>query len=103
MSSPAHYRVMFGGSVEAGAPLPPDLATESAGALQALVDALIALARAGSVRGDDPMMMARFVWAVVHGVAMLAIDGRLHTKVEVDALAHYAVERLWNGIDARRT
>src|SRR6185295_17567887 len=80
VANPAHYRVMFGGSVDVTTPLPPELATESAGALQALVDALIALQRDGAVRGDDAMTMARFVWAVVHGVAMLAIDGRLHVK-----------------------
>jgi hypothetical protein len=26
---------------------------------------------------DDPVMMARFIWALVHGVAMLGIDGQL--------------------------
>ena len=26
---------------------------------------------------DDPVMMARVIWALVHGVAMLVIDGQL--------------------------
>jgi hypothetical protein len=46
--------------------------------------------------------MARFVWAVVHGVAMLAIDGQLHEPGSVDDLMRYALERLRTGIDTTR-
>jgi AcrR family transcriptional regulator len=93
VASPAHYRVMFGGFVDHETRL-PELDTEAAGALQVLVDALIALQRDGLVRDDDPVTMAMFVWAVVHGVAMLAIDGQLHDHVGIDKLTHYAVGRL---------
>jgi AcrR family transcriptional regulator len=105
----AHYRVMFGGFVEPEARR-PELLDESAQALDALVRALTELQRDGLVRGDDPMMMAVFVWSVVHGVARLAIDGQLRGKdadpacdpaggqVRIDALARYAVERLRSGI-----
>ena len=51
-ANPAHYRVMFGGFVDPNA-CDPELATEAAGAFQALVDALVALQRAAIVRGDD--------------------------------------------------
>src|SRR5215213_769853 len=72
----SHYRVMFGGSVDPQAE-DPELTSEAQGAFQALVDALAALQRDGLVRGDDTVLMARYVWALVHGLAMLAIDGRL--------------------------
>jgi hypothetical protein len=40
------------------------------------------------------------VWAVVHGVAMLAIDGQLPEPGGVDELMRYALERLGTGIGA---
>jgi hypothetical protein len=44
--------------------------------------------------------MARFVWAVVHGVAMLGIDGQLREAGAVEELMQYAIERLRTGIEA---
>jgi len=99
VGSPSHYRVMFGGFVEAEQH-DPALEAEGRGAFQALVDALVALQRDGVVRDDDVELMARHVWALVHGIAMLAIDGQLHGPRAVDALGHYAVERLLSGIAA---
>lgn len=99
VANPSHYRVMFGRFVEPEA-CRPELAREASGALQALVDALIALQRDGLARGDDPATMARFVWAVVHGVAMLGIDGQLREPVGVDTLTRYATERLQASIGA---
>lgn len=99
VASPAHYRVMFGRFVEPSAGL-PELATEAAGALSALVDALIALQGADLVRRDEPMTQARFVWALVHGVAMLAIDGQVREPDAIDTLTRYALDRLAVGIAA---
>jgi hypothetical protein len=78
----------------------PELAAEAAGAFQALVDALAALQREAVVRGDDTVSMARFVWAVVHGVAMLGIDGQLREPGAVEELERYALDRLRTGISA---
>ena len=99
VANPAHYRVMFGGFVDAKE-CDPELATEAAGAFQALVDALAALQRTAGVRGDDTVLMARFVWAVVHGVAMLGIDGKLCEPGGIEELMLYALERLRTGIEA---
>jgi hypothetical protein len=77
----------------------PELAAEAAGAFQALVDALGVLQRDAIVRGDDTEKMARFVWAVVHGVAMLGIDGQLRESGGVEELMRYALERLRTGIE----
>ncbi|HEX6536766.1 MAG TPA: TetR/AcrR family transcriptional regulator [Gemmatimonadaceae bacterium] len=99
VANPSHYRVMFGGFVDPVA-RDPELAAEAGGAFQALVDALATLRHAGIVRDDDTVLMARFVWAVVHGVAMLAIDGQLREPGAVDELLRYAIERLRAGIRA---
>src|SRR5262245_40570043 len=72
----SHYRVMFGGFVDARV-AEPELKAEGAAAFQVLVDALVAQQQAGLVRADDPLKLARLMWAIVHGVAMLAIDGQL--------------------------
>src|SRR5918995_928754 len=66
VANPSHYRVMFGGFVDAKA-CEPELAAEAAAAFQALVDALAALQRDAIMRAEDTVTMARFVWAVVHG------------------------------------
>ena len=77
-----------------------ELAVEGAGAFQTLVDALAALQRAGLVRDDDTLTMARFIWAFVHGVAMLAIDGLLREPGAVDELLAYTRQRLRTAIAA---
>jgi AcrR family transcriptional regulator len=61
VSNPSHYSVMFGGFVEPGE-CDAELAVEAAGAFQALVDAVAVLQREGEVRGDDTVLMAKFVW-----------------------------------------
>jgi AcrR family transcriptional regulator len=94
----SHYRVMFGGSIDPKV-CGPELAAEAAGAFQALVDALSSLQRAGIVRADDTLTLARYVWAVVHGVSMLAINGQLPDAASVDGLTRYTSGRLLTGIE----
>ena len=99
VANPSHYRVMFGGLVYDEA-REPALATEAAGAFDALVDALTTLQRERIVRGDNTVLMARYVWAVVHGVSMLAIDGQLqHQGARVDDVVAFAVERIRAAIE----
>jgi AcrR family transcriptional regulator len=95
----SHYRVMFGGSIDPKV-CGPELAAEAAGAFQALVDALSSLQRAGIVHADDTLTIARYVWAVVHGVSMLAINGQLPDPSSVDVLTRYTSDRLLTGIEA---
>lgn len=94
ISHPAYYRVMFGGFVDSGAK-DPAFVEEASRAFGVLVDTLAALQRDGLIRADDPGQLARFVWATVHGVAMLGIDGQLaHQHADVRELIHYAVSRM---------
>ena len=97
LANPSHYRVMFGGSV---APLTDtELKAEGDGAFGVLVEAIRTLQASRRVRRDDAVTAAMFVWAVVHGVAMLGIDGKLQEPA-VEALMPYALERLFTGIEA---
>lgn len=95
---PSHYRVMFGGFV-AGNETSPELVEEGTGAFNVLVNAIVALQRRGELRADEPLPMAQFVWATVHGMAMLAIDGQLRFKspAEIETFTRYAATRLMSG------
>jgi AcrR family transcriptional regulator len=97
---PSHYRVMFGRFLESVAK-DTDFISEAKAAFQVLVNALVDQQKAGIVRQEDPELMARWVWAVVHGVAMLAIDGQLR-EVDEDGevLTQYAIERVRSAIAA---
>jgi AcrR family transcriptional regulator len=98
VANPSHYRVMFGGFAPSRVN-DPELTQEAAGAFQALVDSIVAQQREGLMRADDPLQLARYIWSLVHGIAMLAIDGRLsHQGADAEELTRFAVERVRTGI-----
>jgi AcrR family transcriptional regulator len=94
---PSHYRVMFGGFIES-AEKDDHFISEARSAFQVLVDALVEQQNAGDIRRDDPVLMARFVWAVVHGTAMLFINGQLPERAQREALEPYLAERIYASI-----
>jgi AcrR family transcriptional regulator len=97
-ANPSHYRVMFGGFRDLSE-RDPRLATDGAAAFQVLVDALVSLQRSGLMGRDDPQALALFIWATVHGVAMLTIDGQLGPdQTAADALTTLTIERLATGL-----
>jgi AcrR family transcriptional regulator len=106
VANPAHYRVMFGG-YRRFCDKDPELQAAAAAAFQVLVDALVSLQNAGLIRRDEPRMLAHYIWAIVHGIAMLAIDGQLGPQPATSggeiALVPFALERLRTGIDAVAT
>jgi AcrR family transcriptional regulator len=97
VAHPSHYRVMFGGFIES-AVKDDEFVAEAKAAFQVLVDALVDQQNSGHIRRDDPVLMGRFVWALVHGAAMLIIDGQLPEADQREALADYALERLYASI-----
>jgi AcrR family transcriptional regulator len=97
---PAHYRVMFGGFIESCAK-DAEFVEEAKAAFQVLVDSLVEQQGAGLVRNDDPLLLARMIWSLVHGIAMLVIDGQLRGQDERgEALNRYAIERIRDAIRA---
>ena len=97
VANPSHYRVMFGGSVVGNSN--PEVVREGSGAFQALVDAILSQQKDGLMRADDSLQLARFVWALVHGVAMLLIDGLLGPNADPEAFARFAIERVRTGTE----
>jgi AcrR family transcriptional regulator len=95
VAHPSHYRVMFGGFVRESSP-DSELAREGAGAFQALVDAIVSRQADGAIRRDQPLELAQYIWATVHGIAMLAIAGLL--RQPVDEVIRFSLERLQTGI-----
>lgn len=94
---PAHYRVMFGGFVRPDT-VPCDDGQRDGDAFAVLVEAITALQQQGLVRDDEPRLLARYIWSVVHGIAMLALDGIVAPRGEVDGLTGFALERIGTGI-----
>jgi AcrR family transcriptional regulator len=97
VAHPSHYRVMFGGFIESAAK-DDQFISEASGAFQVLLDALVEQQNAGDIRRDDPVLMARFVWALVHGTALLFIDGQLPEPAQRAALEPYLAERVYASI-----
>jgi AcrR family transcriptional regulator len=101
VTHPSHYRVMFGRFIESCSK-DAELVQEATAAFQVLVDSLVEQQQAGLVRRDDPIILARFIWAIVHGIAMLVIDGQLRGVDERgEALNQYAIERIRDAISLR--
>ncbi len=100
VAHPSHYRVMFGGFIESCA-RDEEFVQEAQAAFQVLVDSLVEQQGAGLVRRDDPLLLARFIWSVVHGIAMLVIDGQFRGADDRgNALKQYAMDRVRDAISA---
>jgi AcrR family transcriptional regulator len=98
VTHPSHYRVMFGRFIESCSK-DAEFVQEATAAFQVLVDSLVEQQEAGLVRRDDPIILARFIWSIVHGIAMLVIDGQLRGVDERgEALNQYATERIRDAI-----
>jgi AcrR family transcriptional regulator len=96
--NPSHYRVMFGGFLRRDVK-DPDLDREGAAAFQVLMDAILELQQSGHIRRDDPLVMSRYVWAVVHGIAMLSLDVPPDPPMlDAESMARYGVVRLRLGL-----
>src|SRR5918994_1954299 len=65
----------------------------------ALVDAIVEQQGAGLIVQDHPLQLALYIWSVVHGVAMLAIDGRFaNTNMKIEELTRYILHRSRAGV-----
>ncbi|MGD1853606.1 MAG: TetR/AcrR family transcriptional regulator [Leptolyngbyaceae cyanobacterium] len=88
LDHPVHFRLMF----DCHALEPESMATTSSlyttseKTFQILVDIIRTGQTAGKFRPGDPKVLATGRWALVHGIAMLMLDGMLPGKGE-DAIA----------------
>ena len=96
VTHPSHYRVMFGGTVRHEEP--GDVVDGDADAFRVLLDAILEMQDQGLVRTDDARHLALYIWAVVHGVSMLALDGMLPPEIPAMDLMALANERMRTGL-----
>jgi AcrR family transcriptional regulator len=94
IANPAYYRIMFG-QYRALCESDAALATDASEAFEVLLGAIAALERAGAIPAADRPALGRYVWASVHGVAMLSIDGQLGPDpAAADALTAFTLDRI---------
>jgi len=72
----------------------PDSADASARAFGTLVNFVEASQAEGTLPRGDTLELALLAWCMVHGIAKLAIAGRLpfHTKAEIFRFAAYVID-----------
>ena len=95
IANPAHYRIMFGRFKDL-CESDTALAGDASASFQVLLDALAALERDGAIPvAADRNALGHFIWASMHGVAMLSIDGQLGPDPSAsEALTAFTVSRL---------
>jgi AcrR family transcriptional regulator len=72
---PQHIQVMF--DLPAVKEPPASASVAGRRAFQTLLDAVVAVQAAGGLPAGDPLPLAVVAWSGVHGLAKLAISGRL--------------------------
>ncbi|ASC71949.1 HTH-type transcriptional repressor FabR [Halomicronema hongdechloris C2206] len=99
VSHPAHYRVMFGAFQVDNATYPA-LHAVGCQTFAVLVDAIATGQQAGQIITGDPQTLARVAWSLVHGLAMLVIDGQISLTQgqDIAALASFTTQSLIQGI-----
>ena len=98
---PAEYRVMFGPELARRDDL-PEFDEAALSVFDLLRDAIARLQQGGVLGEGDPGLMSITVWATLHGLAMLALDGQTAvTSRSLDELADAAAGLLLAGMGAR--
>jgi AcrR family transcriptional regulator len=97
----AVYRVMFGPELAKADDL-PDYQRTSRGVLEFVATGIRELQAAGLVGPGDPRSMAVVLWATLHGLVMIALDGVAESvETPVEALVEEATRIVMFGMAAR--
>jgi AcrR family transcriptional regulator len=101
VTNPGHFRAMFHSAVSDRTASHP-LGRAAGAAFDVLVDAIARCQRAGEVRGGPPRQLALGAWAIVHGLAILAVDHQLadrgFSSEDPLALAADVTQQLYLGL-----
>lgn len=101
LENPAEYRVMFGPEVAATGDL-PELRHQARGVLEFVAFGIDALQKAGAVGPGDPSIMAAALWASLHGLVMLSLDGQTQgVAPSLDALVEETTRIMMFGMAPR--
>ena len=96
----AHFRVMYSSEVADRSEF-PSLQSASAGAYAVLGDALDRCREKGLVPDDGSPAKGHAAWSIVHGVAMLILDGHLppgDDYADAEEMAREVTSQLWRGL-----
>lgn len=96
LEHPEHYRIMFMG--RGRLMRMPEGAISAASGFDHLLANVERCMAAGTMRADDPLLMASSLWAVVHGVTSLAIAVPGFPPMGVDALLDHLTAALDRGL-----
>ncbi|HKG93971.1 MAG TPA: TetR/AcrR family transcriptional regulator [Gemmatimonadaceae bacterium] len=106
LEHPAEYRLMFGDELAGHAPaaLPPAFGEARESVFALLRGGIVRLQELGLVRAGDPAAMALSAWALVHGLAMLSLDGQVRRAgaPPPEELALTATDLMMHGMAAGR-
>lgn len=101
VAHPAHFRVMFSAEV-ADKTEHPSLAAAAQSTRAVLIESIVACQEAGLLREEDGQVLSLTAWSLVHGLAMLMLDGHLGPGGRTPAAAEATAERvaglLWAGL-----
>lgn len=76
---PSHFRVMFGLG-ESSSEIPPDLAESSKQSFMILYESIVHCQEKGIIKPGDPLEFSISAWSIVHGYAMLHLEGYIGKK-----------------------
>lgn len=96
---PNLYRLLFGDTYHQEREEICDYRDESqATGLYALIGLLLEAQEEGIIASVDPMIQAAMVWASIHGLASLLIDGHLMMSDNMEAIYEYSIGVLLKGL-----
>jgi AcrR family transcriptional regulator len=98
---PALYRMLFGDRAKDAREDIHDINDETqATGFHALKSLVEQAQREGIMKKEDPMIISSVIWAMMHGQAILFIDGHLHMKENHKAVFEMAFETLLEGLSS---
>ncbi|AFY76291.1 transcriptional regulator [Pleurocapsa sp. PCC 7327] len=103
IAHPCEYEVMFRYSQKDEGQYPA-LSEAATTAFMMLVNVIIEGQKAGAFREENPKGLAWVAWSLVHGLAMLLVDGQIKVPENstVEALASFTTQMLTEGLQADR-
>jgi AcrR family transcriptional regulator len=99
IAHPNLYRLLFGDNYRQEREEICDYKDENqATGLYALIGLLLEAQEEGIIACEDPMIQAATVWASIHGLASLLIDGHLMMSDNMEAIYEYSIGVLLKGL-----
>jgi len=99
LANPNIYRMIFGNEVQTQREESCDIHDkEQSGGFQHLVALLIEAQEKQIFKHDDPVLQATYVWASIHGLSNLCIDGHIHVQDNIEALFELSFETIIKGM-----